>query len=65
MSKPINSYIKYSGIAFQMILIIGVLTFAGYELDKRAGHTTLWVTAMLSLAGVFISLYLVVKSLKD
>jgi hypothetical protein len=63
--KPINNYIKYSGIAFQMFGIIGVLTFVGYKIDVNAGHDTLWVTAMLSLAGVFISLYLVIKSLKD
>ncbi|WP_233268717.1 AtpZ/AtpI family protein [Mucilaginibacter lacusdianchii] len=65
MNKPANDYIKYTGIAFQMIFIIGVLTFIGYEIDKRAGHTTQWVTALLSLFGVFASLYLVVKSLKS
>jgi len=65
MSKPVNNYIKYTGIAFQMIAIIGVFTFIGYQLDTRAAHSTLWVTALLSLTGVFISLYLVIKSLKD
>jgi uncharacterized membrane protein len=64
-NKPVNDYVKYTGIAFQMIVIIGVLSFAGYEIDKRAAHTTPWVTAMLSLSGVFISLYLVIKSVKD
>ena len=63
--KPVNNYIKYSGIAFQMFAIIGVTTFAGYKIDKHAQHSTPWVTAMLSLIGVFISLYLVIKSLKD
>ncbi|NCD71562.1 AtpZ/AtpI family protein [Mucilaginibacter agri] len=63
--KPVNNYIKYSSIAFQMFAIIGVFTFVGYEIDKHAQHATPWVTAMLSLIGVFISLYLVIKSLKD
>jgi uncharacterized membrane protein len=62
MNKPANDYIKYTGIAFQMIVIIGVLSFAGYELDKRWNHQTPWLTAALSLIGVFISLYLVIKS---
>ncbi len=65
MSKLTNDYIKYTGIAFQMIVIIGVLSFIGYEIDKRAAHATPWVTAAMSLAGVFISLYLVIKSVKD
>ncbi len=63
--KPINNYIKFSGIAFQMVAIIGVMTFIGYKIDEHANHSTAWVTALLSLAGVFISLYLVIKSLKD
>jgi uncharacterized membrane protein YsdA (DUF1294 family) len=65
MNKPANDYIKYTGIAFQMIAIIGVLSFVGYEIDKRSAHDTPWVTALLSLTGVLVSLYLVIKSLKD
>jgi uncharacterized membrane protein YsdA (DUF1294 family) len=65
MSKPTNDYIKYTGIAFQMIAIIGVLSFVGYEIDKRNAHQTPWVTAALSLSGVFISMYLVIKSVKE
>ena len=26
-----NSYLKYSGMGFQMIAIIGVFTYAGYK----------------------------------
>ncbi|WCT11472.1 AtpZ/AtpI family protein [Mucilaginibacter jinjuensis] len=64
-SKPVNNYIKFSGIAFQMVAIIGVMTFIGYKIDGHAQHSTQWVTAVMALAGVFISLYLVIKSLKD
>jgi hypothetical protein len=55
---------KYSGIGFQMIAIIGLFTFAGYKIDQAANHQTKWVTAALSLTGVFISLYVVIKSVK-
>jgi hypothetical protein len=64
-NKPISNYAKYSGIGIQMIVIIGVFSFAGYKIDQYAGHKTQWVTAVLSLTGVFVSLYIVIKSLKE
>ena len=60
-----SSYAKYMGVAFQMIIIIGLFTFAGYKIDQATGHQTKWVTAVLALAGVFLSLYLVIRSLKN
>ncbi len=60
-----NNYIKYSGLGFQMILIIGIFSFAGYKIDHSFHHQTQWATAVLSLCGVFVSLYIVLKSLKD
>jgi hypothetical protein len=60
-----NSYLKFTGMAFQMIFIIGLFTFAGYKIDESANHHTKWVTAALALTGVFISLYLVIRSIKD
>ncbi|HSY75482.1 MAG TPA: AtpZ/AtpI family protein [Bacteroidia bacterium] len=62
--KPLNAYVKYSSLGFQMIAIIGVFAFAGYKIDAAAHHEVKWVTAALSLAGVFISLYIVIVSLK-
>lgn len=59
-----SSYAKYMGMAFQMIIVIGLFTFAGYKIDESAGHATKWVTAVLSLAGVFISLYLVIRTVR-
>lgn len=61
---PMNAYIKYSTMGFQMIVIIGGFTYAGYKIDEHANHQTKWVTAMLSLIGVFISLYVVIVSLR-
>jgi hypothetical protein len=56
---------KFSGIAFQMIVIIGIFTFAGYKIDEANHHNVKWVTAALSLAGFFISLYIVIRSVKN
>ncbi|GAB3920923.1 AtpZ/AtpI family protein [Mucilaginibacter myungsuensis] len=60
-----RNYVKFTGIAFQMIIIIGVMTFAGYKIDESARHDPMWVTAIMSLAGVLISLYLIIRSLKN
>ena len=63
-SRPLNAYVKYSGMGFQMIAIIGIFTYAGYKIDQSANHQVKWVTAILSLVGVFISMYIVIVSLK-
>jgi hypothetical protein len=60
-----NNYLKFSAMGFQMIAIIGAFTYAGYKIDVSANHPVKWVTATLSLIGVFISLYLVIRSLKE
>jgi ATP synthase protein I len=65
ISKAANNYAKYTSLGFQMIAIIGVFTYAGYKIDENAGHETKWVTALLSLAGVFISLFIVIRSVKN
>jgi quinol-cytochrome oxidoreductase complex cytochrome b subunit len=63
-NRPMNAYAKFTGLGFQMIAIIGGLTYLGYKIDQSAGHQTKWVTAVFALAGVFISLYVVIASLK-
>lgn len=63
--KAVNAYAKYTGLAFQMIAIISVFAFAGYKIDKANQHDTMWVTAALSLLGVFISLFIVIRSVQS
>jgi len=60
-----NAYVKYSGLGFEMIAIIGIFTYAGYKIDESAHHATKWVTALLSLTGVFVSLYFVIRSVRS
>ncbi len=64
-NQSMNAYAKYSAVGFQMIAIIGIFTYAGYKIDQSAHHSVQWVTATLALIGVFISLYIVIKSLKS
>ena len=63
--KDNGSLAKFTGIAFQMIAVIGIFTYAGYKIDQAANHSTKWITAMLSLIGVMVSIYIVIKSLKN
>lgn len=60
-----TNYAKYIGMAFQMLVIIGIFTFIGYKIDDNAAHDTKWVTAILSLIGVFISLFIIIRSVKS
>jgi hypothetical protein len=64
-SKQVNNLAKFSGIGFQMVAAIGIFSYTGYKIDEALGHQVKWVTAILSLAGVFISLYMVIKSIKS
>jgi len=60
-----DGYLKYSSAGFQMIAIIGLFTYIGYRIDKSAHHATMWVTAILSLIGVFMALFVIIRSLKS
>jgi F0F1-type ATP synthase assembly protein I len=58
----LSKYTYYSGMGFQMIAIIGVFTFIGYKVDQSMGNQKDIFTALLSLLGVCISLYSVIKT---
>ncbi len=60
-NKGLNDYAKYSGIAFQMIAVIGLTVWGGIKLDKLAGFEKPVFTIILSLLGVFAAIYTAVK----
>ncbi len=63
--QPLNNYVRYSSLGFQMIAIIGIFTFAGYKIDESRGSKTPLFTAFLSLLGVVIALYIVFRGIKS
>ena len=63
--KQATNFAKYTGIAFQMLATIGVLSFIGYKIDEHRESSKLIFTAILGLIGVVFSLYQVVRSLKN
>jgi F0F1-type ATP synthase assembly protein I len=60
-NKGLQDFGKYSGLAFQMIAIIAVMTWGGVKLDKVLGLSTPVFTIILSLLGVFAGIYVAVK----
>jgi apolipoprotein N-acyltransferase len=60
-NNGLQNFGKYSGIAFQMIVIIAVMTWCGVKLDKVLGLSTPVFTAILSLLGVFAAIYTAIK----
>jgi F0F1-type ATP synthase assembly protein I len=60
-NKGLQDFGKYSGLVFQMIVIIGFMTWGGVKLDKILGLSTPVFTIILSLLGVFAGIYTAIK----
>lgn len=56
-----DNYMKYSGMGIQMAVIVTLGALAGKKLDAHFQFETPWMTALLSLLGVFLALYIVLK----
>jgi hypothetical protein len=62
--KPaVKPYLKYSGLAFQMIAIMTVAAIGGRKLDAYFGNKTSWWTLGLLMVAVFASMYSVIVTL--
>ena len=58
--KQPNAALKYTGIGFQMLAIIGLGVFGGIKLDQWL-HTTNVFTVILSLLSITSAIYIVIK----
>ena len=63
--QALNSYVKYTGVAFQMMAIIGLSAYIGYKTDQYYEHKTQWVTAIACVLGVFLSIYQTIRQLNQ
>ena len=59
----LNSYIKYSSISFQMLAIILIFVFIGNEIDAYANFEKPFITAILSIIGLSLALYVGIKKI--
>ncbi len=60
---PLESYARYSGLAFQMFAIIGLGIFGGVKLDQWIDTGFPVFTVLLSIISVAASIYTAVKDL--
>ena len=61
--SQLNSFARYSGLAFQMIAIILVGVFGGIKLDEIVKWEFPVFTLVLTLVSVIASMYYAVKDL--
>ena len=61
--KPLNSYIKYSSIGFQMAATIALFTLVGYWIDKYYANEKPIITLILMLIGTGVSIFTLIKQL--
>jgi F0F1-type ATP synthase assembly protein I len=59
----LNSYAKYSSLAFQMLAIILVGVFGGIQLDKVVPMKFPLFTVLFTILAVILSLYYTIKDL--
>jgi hypothetical protein len=62
--KPqVDQYLKYSGMAFQLAIVLLIGTFAGNRLDQFFQTKRPYFTALLALLSLFAGLYVSLKDL--
>ena len=64
--KSYNAALKYSGMAFQMVVAIGIGVFLGGKLDSQLGSEDGRgiFTALGAILGLAAAFYLILKDLK-
>jgi F0F1-type ATP synthase assembly protein I len=60
--KSASAFMRYSGMAFQMIAVLLVAAYAGQWLDNHFQNRQPWFTLVLLLIGVTASMYLIIKT---
>lgn len=64
-NNPLSTYAQFSGIAFQMIAIIGIGVYLGVKLDEKYPNKYKLFTLILSLLAIGIVLYSVIRQVSD
>lgn len=61
--SPSNNYLRYSGLALQMLITIGLLGWLGYKADQYFGNKYPFIMLTLGFVGFAGSLYQVYRSI--
>lgn len=59
-AKQLKGYGRYSGLAFQMAIIIALAVFGGLKLDEHWNTKPIF-TVVCALLGIAVALYTVIK----
>ncbi|MCZ6901021.1 MAG: AtpZ/AtpI family protein [Bacteroidetes bacterium] len=65
MKRSQPNFLKYTGLAFQMLLVIGIATWGGWELDQYLGFEFPLFTLLLSITSIVGLIYKLIKSLEN
>jgi hypothetical protein len=57
-----SKFIRFSGMAIQMLATILIFTYAGTKIDSYLNNTTPVWTLILSLTSIFASLYGLIRN---
>lgn len=61
--SQLNSYLKYSGLAFQMMAVIGLAVWGGMKIDAWLNMKFPVFLVTLTLVGLAATLIITIKSL--
>jgi Putative F0F1-ATPase subunit Ca2+/Mg2+ transporter len=62
--KPVNKWLQLIGIPIQMGIVIYLFAYFGQWLDVKYPNEDNLYTKLITMLGVFISLYLVIQQVK-
>ncbi len=60
-NNSLNQYARFSGVAIQMGVIIGLSAWGGKKLDEQFNLNKPYLTIVCSLSGVGVALYLIIR----
>ncbi len=63
LKKKGNDFARFSGMAFEMLAIIGGMTWGSVWLDEQIGAEIPWFTIILSPLSVIIAGLMIIKDL--
>jgi hypothetical protein len=63
--KQLNKLVRFSGIAFQMVIIISLGSFSGYQLDLYLEINNSIFTIAFSLLSIAVALMHVIQQTKE
>lgn len=60
-----NDFLRYTGMAMKMAIVIGLGVYGGIKLDEHFETKTPWFTLVCSLLSVGAAIYIVIRDTKN